>query len=291
MTTGRLQAGSIDATNAANCSFLDMTSTDVDGNGDPFYTTLTSKPDALTVWVKFKQGQDLGDYKYATVSAVITDGTRYQDPEDQTYTNVVAKAQNAQIESKDFAWQQLTIPFDYASYASNNVEPKAILITISTNAHPGSASSDDSNPDELYVDDIALVYNAGLESLKIKGTDVALEDGKTDYEVSGLTGELTLDDIAAVSDGRGAMITKSIEYVEGGALVTVTVTSNDYQKVNTWTINVNGVSTGVDKVETTTENGVQAIYTIDGCQVNTMDAKGIYIVRKADGTTVKVLKK
>ena len=291
MTTGRLQAGSIDATNAANCSFLDMTSTDVDGNGDPFYTTLTSKPDALTVWVKFKQGQDLGDYKYATVSAVITDGTRYQDPEDQTYTNVVAKAQNAQIESNDFAWQQLTIPFDYAYYASNNVEPQAILITISTNAHPGSASSDANNPDELYVDDIALVYNAGLKSLTIKGSEVTLEDGTTSYTVNGLSGELTLDDIVAVSDGQGAYVTKAIETTDDGATVTITVTSNDYQTVNTWTINVPGVSTGIEKVETTTENGVQAIYTLDGRKVGSMNAKGVYIVRKADGTTVKVLKK
>ena len=291
MTTGRLQAGSIDATNAANCSFLDMTSTDVDGNGDPFYTTLTSKPDALTVWVKFKQGQDLGDYKYATVSAVITDGTRYQDPEDQTYTNVVAKAQNAQIESNDFAWQQLTIPFDYASYASNNVEPQAILITISTNAHPGSASSDANNPDELYVDDIALVYNAGLKSLTIKGSEVTLEDGTTSYTVNGLSGEFTLDDIVAVSDGQGAYVTKAIETTDDGATVTITVTSNDYQTVNTWTINVPGVSTGIEKVETTTENGVQAIYTLDGRKVSSMNAKGVYIVRKADGTTVKVLKK
>ena len=291
MTTGRLQAGSFTPTDVANCSFLDMTSTDVDGNGDPFYTTLTSKPDAITVWVKFKQGEDLGDYKYATVSAVITDGTRYQDPEDQTYTNVVAKAQNAQIESKDFAWQQLTIPFDYASYASNNVEPKAILITISTNAHPGSASSDDSNPDELYVDDIALVYNAGLESLTVKGSEVTLEDGTTSYTVSGLSGELTLDDIVAVSDGQGAYVTKAIETTDDGATVTITVTSNDYQTVNTWTINVPGVSTGIEKVETTTENGVQAIYTLDGRKVGSMNSKGVYIVRKADGTTVKVLKK
>lgn len=291
MTTGRLQAGSISATDAANCSFFDMTSTDVDGNGDPFYTTLTSKPDALTVWVKFKQGKDLGDYKYATVSAVITDENYYQDPEDQAYTNVVAKAQNAQIESKDFAWQQLTIPFDYASYASNNVEPKAILITISTNAHPGSASNEESNPDELYVDDIALVYNAGLESLTVKGSEVTLEDGTTSYTVSGLSGELTLDDIVAVSDGQGAYVTKAIETTDDGATVTITVTSNDYQTVNTWTINVPGVSTGIEKVETTTENGVQAIYTLDGRKVSSMNAKGVYIVRKADGTTVKVLKK
>lgn len=293
ITTGQMQAGAMAATDAANCAFLDLTNEAVDGNGDPFYTLLNGKPDALTVWVKFRQGQDLGDNKYASVNAVITDGTRYQDPEDPkvTYNNVVAKAQNTKIESKNFTWQQLTIPFDYDTYASNNAEVKALLVTISTNAQPGVGSRDGKNPDELYVDDIALVYNAGLESLKIKGTDVALEDGKTNYDVNGLSGELSLDDVVAVSDGRGAMVTKTIEAVDDGAQVTVTVTSNDYQTVNTWTVNVKGVSTGIDKVETTTENGVQAIYTIDGRQVNTMDAKGIYIVRKADGTTIKVLKK
>lgn len=293
LTTGQMQAGGYTATDPKNCAFLDLSNEAVDGNGDPFYTILNGKPDALTVWVKFKQGQDLGENKYASVNAVITDGTRYQDPEDpdETYTNVVAKAQNKTIESKDFTWQQLTIPFDYDTYASNNAEVKALLVTIGTNAQPGVGSKDANNPDEIYVDDIALVYNAGLESLNIKGSEVSLEDGKTAYELDGLTGELTLDDITAVSDGRGAMVTKSVETTDGGALVTVTVTSNDYQTVNTWTVNVKGVSTGIDKVETTTENGVQAIYTIDGRQVSTMDAKGIYIVRKADGTTVKVLKK
>lgn len=291
MTTGQMEAGSLTATDAANCAALDFTNSSVDGNGDPFYTILNGKPDALTVWVKFKQGQEQSEYKYANVSAVITDGTRYQDPEDKVYTNVVAKAQNKTIESKDFTWQQLTIPFDYDTYAANEAEAKALLVTISTNAQPGEGSKSEDYPDELYVDDIALVYNAGLKSLKIKGTDVALEEGKTNYEVSDLTGELSLDDITAVSDGRGAMIKKTVEATDGGALVTITVTSNDYQKVNTWTINVKGVSTGIDKVETTTENGVQAIYTIDGRMVNSMDAKGIYIVRKADGTTVKVLKK
>lgn len=293
ITTGQMQAGAMAATDAANCAFLDLTNEAVDGNGDPFYTLLNGKPDALTVWVKFRQGQDLGDNKYASVNAVITDGTRYQDPEDPkvTYNNVVAKAQNTKIESKNFTWQQLTIPFDYDTYALNNAEVKALLVTISTNAQPGVGSNDESNPDELYVDDIALVYNAGLESLTVKDSEVTLEDGTTSYTVSGLSGELTLDDIVAVSDGQGAYVTKAIETTDDGATVTITVTSNDYQTVNTWTINVPGVSTGIEKVETTTENGVQAIYTLDGRKVSSMNAKGVYIVRKADGTTVKVLKK
>ncbi|MBQ1611505.1 MAG: hypothetical protein II087_06360, partial [Muribaculaceae bacterium] len=46
---------------------------------------------------QFNQGTPNSEHPYATVSAVITDGSRYQDPEDQAYTNVVAKAANRQI--------------------------------------------------------------------------------------------------------------------------------------------------------------------------------------------------
>ena len=48
-------------------------------------------------------------------------------------------------------------------------------------------------------------------------------------------------------------------------------------------------STGIGNV-TVTDNGVEAIYDLNGRKLNEMQ-KGINIVRKADGTTVKVLKK
>ena len=62
-------------------------------------------------------------------------------------------------------------------------------------------------------------------------------------------------------------------------------------KTNTYTVLVKGVTTGIDKVETTTVNGVKAIYTLDGRLVNSMDAKGIYVVRMNNGKTVKVMNK
>lgn len=52
----------------------------------------------------------------------------------------------------------------------------------------------------------------------------------------------------------------------------------------------NFTTTGIDKVTTTTDNGVESIYDLNGRKLNEMQ-KGINIVRKADGTTVKVLKK
>lgn len=292
MTTGRLQAGSITATDAANCSFLDMSSTDTDGNGDPFYTVLNGRPDALSVWVKYKQGQVNEQYPYATVSAVITDGTRYQDPEDKAYTNVVAKAQDKTIESKGFEWQNLVIPFDYTSYASNDAQAKALLVTISTNAQPGVGSSDAENPDMIIVDDISLVYNSHLASLKVKGTEVEdFDKNVLSYDLKG-EGAISVDDIEAVSDGQGAYVTKAVEGTDKGVKVTITVTSNDLKTTNVYTLNIEGATTtGINKVETTTGKGTAAIYNVNGQRVDNMSQKGLYIIRQADGKTVKVLKK
>lgn len=292
MTTGRLQAGSLTATDAANCSFLDMSSTDTDGNGDPFYTVLNGRPDALSVWVKYKQGQVNEQYPYATVSAVITDGTRYQDPEDKAYTNVVAKAQDKTIESKGFEWQNLVIPFDYTSYASNDAQAKALLVTISTNAQPGVGSNDAENPDMIIVDDISLVYNSHLASLKVKGTEVeGFDKNVLSYDLKG-EGAISVDDIEAVSDGQGAYVTKAIEGTDNGVKVTITVTSNDLKTTNVYTLNIEGATTtGINKVETTTGKGTAAIYNVNGQRVDNMSQKGLYIIRQADGKTVKVLKK
>lgn len=292
MTTGRLQAGSTTATDAANCSFLDMSSTDTDGNGDPFYTVLNGRPDALSVWVKYKQGQVNEQYPYATVSAVITDGTRYQDPEDKAYTNVVAKAQDKTIESKGFEWQNLVIPFDYTSYASNDAQAKALLVTISTNAQPGVGSRDAENPDMIIVDDISLVYNSHLASLKVKGTEVeGFDKNVLSYDLKG-EGAISVDDIEAVSDGQGAYVTKAIEGTDKGVKVTITVTSNDLKTTNVYTLNIEGATTtGINKVETTTGKGTAAIYNVNGQRVDNMSQKGLYIIRQADGKTVKVLKK
>ena len=291
MTTGRMQAGSLTATDPANCAFINMESEDVDGNGDPFYTVINGRPDSLAVWVKYQQGQEQEEYKYATISAILTNGGYYQDPGDSIAANVVAKAGNNAIESNGAAWQRVVIPFNYADFSANNAEPQALLVTISTNAQPGVGSSDAANPDQLNVDDIELIYNNNLTALNIKGTDIVLEAGKTAYELDGVSGEISLDDITAEADGEGALINTTIESVEGGAQVTVKVTSNDYLKTNTYTVLVKGVTTGIDKAEATTVNGVKAIYTIDGRRVSSMDAKGIYVVRKTDGTTVKVMNK
>ena len=215
-----------------------MSIEDKDGNGDPFYTVLNGMPDSLTVWVKFKQGElssANSQYKYATVSAIITDGTYYQDPEDPdvTYNNVVAKAQNAKIESNDFIWQRLSIPFNYDTYATNTAEGKALLVTISTNAEPGVGSTNAENLDQLYVDDIALVYNSKLASLCVKGSEISgFDKDVLEYTVDQV---ITADDIEAVANGKGASVFVTDVYGDGTEF-TVTVVANDLLNSTTYTI-------------------------------------------------------
>ncbi len=195
VTNGRLNAGGLSATSTANHSEMDASDTDTDNYGDPFYMACPAKPDAIKSWIKFTQATASSSYPYATLSAVIFDGTYYQDPEDQTYTNVAAKAQNTNtITTGD--WREVTTAFDYDSYASNNAGTGYILITISTNATPGQGSSGD----QVFVDDLELVYNYGLSNVTYGGS--AVSDGDA---FSNVTTAPVASDFAYTSAGVGSL--------------------------------------------------------------------------------------
>ena len=231
MTTGRMNAGSMIASDAANHAYLDMSQTDVDGNGDHFYTPLYSRPDSIAFWVKFKQGKPTPAHPYATMSAVITDGTSYQDPEDKAYTNVVAKAQNKEIATTDGGWVRVVAPF---VYTDNAVAPKAILVTLSTNADPGSGSAND----ELLVDDGELIYNVGLKSLKIKGQDVPeFAEDKTSYTMT-LNEPFTASDIEAEAVSPSVYVLKDVKTTESGSQCVVTAFSGDLSKAVVYTVTI-----------------------------------------------------
>lgn len=295
VTTGRLQAGAASASSTDNCSFLDLSKTDVDAIGDPFEARLNGQPDALKVWVKFKQGplaKKKKAYVYATVSAVITDGTYYQDPEAKgvTYKNVAAKAVNNKIESKDFAWQELTVPFDYDTYAANKAATKAILVTFSTNAQPGVGSTDASKVDELWIDDMSLVYYSQLSAMTVKGNAVAAFDKDTyEYNID-VDGAITADDIKVAATGRQALVDKKVEKTAEGYKATISVTAADYSETHVYTLNIKNVASGIDNVENTDNAAPAAIYNAAGQRVSNM-TKGLNIVKMNNGNVKKVLKK
>ncbi len=237
VTTGRLKAGDMSADSPLNCAFADMSLTETDAHGDPFYARLNALPDSLVVWVKFNQKKALAKHPYATISAAITDGTYYQDPEDKTYTNVVARAANREIASTN-QWQRISIPF---VYTGNAISPRCILVTMSTNADAGQGNEGD----ELYVDDLALIYNHRLTSLKIKGHSVPdFAPDKLEYNME-IAGDITEDDIVATVDGKGA--TTSVAIIgdeEEGKQALVTVIAADLTAVTTYVVNLTS-STGI----------------------------------------------
>lgn len=205
---------------------------------------------------EFSQGKANAAHPYATVSSYITDGTYFQDPQDKAYTNVLAKAQNNTIATTDGEWKRIAIPFDYVN---EDVDGKAILVTISTNADAGQGSDND----EILIDDFELIYDATL-------TDVT-RDG---------------DEVKPVLKGRGAFAVVSYDKSDGKEIkATIDVYSADLKKhsVATYTY----VPAGIGGV--TTDSSVRQVYNLGGQRVNNMKAGEVYIVKQG-GKTFKVLK-
>ena len=153
LTTGRMNAGAMVASNTQNHAFMEV-SESTDGAGFPYYTKLTERPTAISVWLKFtpKNGTP-----QASLSAVITNGSRYQEPNDKDYTDViVGEAKNTAIDASN-DWQHLVIPFNYDGFSGGNQQ--AIMVTLSTNATPGAGTKGD----ELLIDDLELIYTHEIE--------------------------------------------------------------------------------------------------------------------------------
>jgi hypothetical protein len=280
MTTGRMNAGSMTATDLVNHAYLDMTMTDVDGKGNPYYVPLYSRPDSVAVWVKFKQGKANAAHPYATLSAVITDGTRYQDPEDQDYTNVVARAKNNMIATTGGQWVRIAVPF---VYTENAVDPQAVLITVSTNADAGQGSAND----EVLVDDIEFIYNATVTRLTIKGQNVKdFRADRTSYEME-LNAAVTADDIDVAVDGQATHIAKTVEIEDDCYVCHIAAIGADMSAMSNYVVRVKSLDTAI-RSRQQVANLPATYFALDGRQVNTLAPGKFYIRRLSDGTTQKI---
>ena len=268
MTTGRMIAGSIDATNSKNHAELDMSKEDKDSHGDPFYALMDGTPDYIAVWVKFKQQTTVAEHPYATISAALTDGTYYQDPQDKDYTNVVATAKNAQIASDGFAWQHIVIPF---KYNDNDVKAKAMLVTISTNADPGQGSAADS----LYVDDISLIYNVDKPAVTVNGNAVTLDKA----EVTTTAADPATAVVVATTANKGSFAAVSeLSNTDTQRKVELLYCSDDLQTIKTYTLVINkGTETGISQIKTAT-NKDSKVYDLNGHEVKIMHHGNVYIL-------------
>ncbi len=238
MTNGRLAAGSLFATNSANHSETNLSSTDKDANGDPFATPMYAKPDSVKFWMRFTQAKAQASYPNAAFNAVITDGTYYQDPENKTYTNKVAVAAPNKADMTVGDWRLVSCPFDYASYAANGAEAKAILLTVSTNATPGKGSYSNGVADSVYVDDLELVYAAGIKSISFKGQALDLATIQTTGIELAADEAVSAADFEVVKEGEDAKVTKLVEATADGYVAVITAVSADLKTQVAYEINI-----------------------------------------------------
>lgn len=295
ITTGRMNTGDYLPSNTdANYAWSDMSNTDKDAHGDPFYATLYSLPDAMKVWLKFKQATANAEHPYATATAIINDGTEFHEPAPSktTYTNVVGEARNAKIAETGDEWKEFTIPFTYDAFAQYGAKAKSVLVTLSTNADAGKGS----DGDLLYVDDLSFVYNAGLKAITLtaENGEVFTVDGvnsETKEYTATVPFDVTANNLKAISDGKGAYVSTTI--ADGKA--TFEITSNDLATTNVYTLNIKkgnaqGITSGINGAHAA-QAQTSGIYTIDGMRVNAITKPGLYIVKDANGNVKKVLKK
>lgn len=221
LTTGIINMGSSDAANAKNYNYSDMTNP----NGClPF----AGYPDTLKVWLKFNpKSQTTGN---ASVNAILHTDAGYRDPNASMTAEEEAAARiaraysevtsNVSTEYPSGRWQEYVVPFVYnGDLYKTYKSQKYLLISFSTNKDPGVGS----DGDELYIDDVELIYNSQLASLAYNGT--AIENFDKDKEYYTVTGEYAEGCLTAVSDGAGA--TTSISYDATTRIATITVKGND----------------------------------------------------------------
>lgn len=284
ITTGRMNAGAMSASDPKNHAELDTTKKEKDGNGDPFYATLNGQPDSIAVWVKYKQKEKDEKHPYATISAAITNGTYYQDPgeKNKTYTNVLATAKNNTISSNGFEWQRVSVPF---KYINDNVAGKTILVTISTNADPGKGTT----ADTIYVDDIELIYTAEVTSASVGGKTFTFKAPGDTVETEGIT-DVKAENIETVCKGKAATVETNLTTADNDIYANIKATSNDLRTVNFYTIKFKNANlTGIENAKSNANDKIKAVYDITGQKVNAMQHGQTYIILHESGKAEKVM--
>lgn len=125
----------------------------------------------------------------------------------------------------------------------------------------------------IEITDLEATEEEGVKNLTYEG-EITIKEGSegTKWSMAGQTMPITLT--AKMTDNKlYAVIDIDLTIMK----VNVVFGDNDF-------------TSGINSPTTAVENGTEAIYDLSGRKLNEMQ-KGINIVRKADGTTVKVLKK
>ncbi len=199
LTNGRMNAGSMSATGSGNYNYTQRSQT-------AFNTPITQLPDSLTLWVCFRC-QSTSDK--AQVKAVVHGDADYkiiangtEEPMDKHVATALNSFTRTSAANGAYTWRRLSIPFQNTGPCT---DVRYILMTATTNETPGSGSTSD----DLFVDDILLVYNPSLTMDQLASSSFSPGDAITIPFT--LTGTMSPDNlnkaanqvIAQLSDANG----------------------------------------------------------------------------------------
>ncbi|GEM_PF-879615 len=225
-TNGQINAGATKASDGSkNYNFSDP-------SNEGYNTAFVGNPDSLVFWTKYipADGNVSNSANKARAHAVVTTNARYQDPETSDYSSIkIADAAINYSATSSKGWQRLSVPFSYSSV--NPASAAYVMITFSTNQTPGGGTSTSDNVDNVYLDDVEMVYNHALTSLTIDGQNVSFSNGVA-------TSDLVYSDntyaIEAKNNGKGAQ--SFIGYDEATASVYIYVVAHNYSQTPNYSL-------------------------------------------------------
>ncbi len=200
LTNGRMNAGSMSAAGAENYNYTQRSQS-------AFNTPINQLPDSLTVWVCFRSSSTSSR---AQVKAVVHGDADYrliangtESPSDKHVATAALSFYRTAPNGGSYNWRRLSIPFQNTGPCT---DVRYILMTATTNETPGSGSTSD----DMFVDDILLVYNPTLSMGQLASSSYAPGDAITIPFT--LTGTMSPDNfnasankvIAQLSDANGS---------------------------------------------------------------------------------------
>ena len=270
LTTGHINMGNTDPTDASNYNFTDRT--DVNGNM-PF----AGRPDAFEVYARFTPGTakavtDEAEEQPALqgrVQLILHKDAAYHDPELAEMADEKVGSANVLIPATE-EWTKFTGEFSYTTDEAPEVQ--YLLASATTNPVPGA-----SKDDQLDLDELRLIYYSTLKDLQIDGKTVeGFSPEKTEYTIESDNADL-LNTITFEKKGVGASVEKNVDPINN--VCTITVYGNDYD--------VNPANKTVYTVKLTSKTSIGSVsadnaanhktYTIGGVRIN-KPAAGLYIV-------------
>lgn len=152
LTTGRINAGTVDPSGAENYNYTQR-------NSD-FCMPMSVIPDSLTVWVCFRAS---GEGSQASVMSTIHGDADFQQLGDGGFYPADMLCATANMEysrtcaaGEELVWRRLSIPF--TAYPDICTDYRYILTTFTTNKNAGGGSAND----EVFIDDIYMIYNPSI---------------------------------------------------------------------------------------------------------------------------------